>query len=77
VLPTGDGGVVVDLVARVPAEDNVAEAEAARRVGFGRALEFVDVQVLATQDAVDVADGDLDLAGAALGDAIEGGVLSG
>ncbi len=60
VLPSGDGAVVVGVVARVPAEDHVAEAETA----FGRALELVLVQVFAAQDAVDVAAGHLDLVGA-------------
>ena len=59
VLPAGDRGVVVALVVSVPAEDHVAEAEAA----IGGAEELVAVKVLAAQDAVDVAAGDLDLAG--------------
>ena len=63
VLPAGELGVVVGLVGDVPAEDDVAEAEAAGRRRLGRAEELVDVQVLAAQDAVDVADRDLDLAG--------------
>ena len=58
-LPAGDLGVVVALVGRVPAEDHVAEAEAA----FGGAEELVAVQVLAAQDAVDVAARNLDLDG--------------
>jgi hypothetical protein len=68
VLPAGERRVVVGLVADVPAEDDVAEAEAAGRRGLGGAEELVDVQVLAAQDAVDVADRDLDLAAAALAD---------
>ena len=61
-LPAGDLGVVVALVLAVPAEHHVAEAEAA----FHRAEELVLVQVLAAQDAVDVAAGDLDLVRAVL-----------
>ena len=66
VLPAGDLGVVVALVVRVPAEHHVAEAEAALGVRLGGAEELVDVQVLAAQDAVDVAARDLDLAGVGL-----------
>jgi hypothetical protein len=71
VLPAGDLRVVVAQVVRVPAEDDVAEAEAALR----RAEELVAVQVLAAQDAVDVADRDLDLADARLADRGDRGVF--
>jgi hypothetical protein len=58
VVPAGELGVVVALVVHVPAEHHVAEAEAALDGGE----ELVAVDVLAAQDAVDVADGDLHLA---------------
>ena len=77
VLPAGERGVVVGLVGDVPAEDDVAEAEAARRRRLGGAEELVDVQVLAAQDAVDVADRDLDLVAAALADGGERRMLWG
>ena len=48
---------------RIPAEDHVAESE----TGLRGAEELVAMQILAAQDAVDVADGDLDLAGEAVG----------
>jgi hypothetical protein len=62
VLPARGLRVVVGHVVAVPAEHHVAEAEA--RVAS--AFELVAVQVLAAQDAVDVADRDLDLRGAGL-----------
>jgi hypothetical protein len=54
-VPARVGHVVVELVVGVPAEDHVAEAEAT----VERGEELVAVQVLATQDAVDVVDADL------------------
>src|SRR6185503_276329 len=56
-VPPRVGRVVVADVAGVPAEDDVAEAEAGRR---GRE-ELLLMEVFAAQDAVDVGDGDLDL----------------
>ena len=77
VLPAGERRVVVGLVGDVPAEDDVAEAEAAGRRWLGGAEELVDVQVLAAQDAVDVAHRDLDLGAAALANGGERGMLWG
>src|ERR1700738_3942214 len=56
-VPAGHLRVVVELVARVPAEDHVAEAEAT----LGHAPELVQRDVLAAQDAVDVESAQLDL----------------
>ena len=61
-VPAGDAGVVVEDVGRVPAEDDVAEAE---RVLEG-APELLERDVLAAQDAVDVVAADLDAADAML-----------
>ncbi len=55
-VPAGHRGVVVTLVAHVPAEDDVAKAEATLRGGE----ELVLVQVLAAQHAVDVGHRHLD-----------------
>ena len=55
-VPARDLRVVVADVLRVPAEHDVAEAEAA----LDRRHELVLVDVLAAQDAVDVRHGDLD-----------------
>ena len=60
-VPAGVGDVVVELVVHVPAQHHVAEAEAA----FQRRVEFVDVDVLAAQDAVDVVHPHLDVGQAA------------
>ena len=66
-VPAGERRVVVADVLRVPAEHDVAEAEAA----FGRGLELVLVDVLAAQDAVDVGDGDLDAGAGRLADRVD------
>ena len=55
-VPAGQRRVVVALVVHIPAEDNVAKAEAT----FGSGEEFVLVQILAAQHAVDVGHSDLD-----------------
>src|SRR5204862_7164005 len=60
-VPTGQRGVVVAMIGHIPAEDDVAETEAA----FDCGKEFVLVQVLSAQYAVDVGHRDLDaIAGA-------------
>ena len=61
-VPAGDLGVVVEDVADVPAEDDVAEAEPVSQ----RAPELVERDVLAAQDAVDVEPADLHLLDAPL-----------
>jgi hypothetical protein len=76
VLPAGQRAVVVADVGAVPAEHDVAEAEAAIRRLLSRTEELVLVQVLAAQDAVDVADGDLDLAGAAVAHGLQRRMLA-
>jgi hypothetical protein len=55
-MPAGIGAVVVADVAGVPAEDDVAEAEAV----LGGGEELVLMEVFAAEDAVDVGDGDFD-----------------
>ena len=55
-LPARCGRVVVGGIHHVPSEHHVAKPKTASRVGFGSAQELVTVQVLAAQDAVDVAD---------------------
>jgi hypothetical protein len=67
VVPAGQLGVVVAGIVDVPAEDDVAEAEAA----LHRRVELVPVQILPAQHAVDVADGDLDLGELRARDGIE------
>ena len=74
VLPARHRGVVVAAVGHVPAQHHVAKAKAAGRVGFGGAQEFVLVQDLAAQHAVDVADGHLDLGRARFFDRLQCGV---
>ena len=59
-MPTGVGDVVVELVVRIPAHDDVAEAEAL----FENAEELVARDVFAAQDSIDVRDAELDLADA-------------
>jgi hypothetical protein len=49
-VPAGQGRVVVALIVHVPAEHDVAKAEPA----LDRGKEFVLVEVLAAQHAVDV-----------------------
>src|SRR5262249_2335873 len=61
-MPARDGHVVVQLVSDVPAEDDVAEAQAS----FGDPPELVQRHVLAAQDAVDVEAAELHLAHAVL-----------
>ena len=63
-VPAGDPGVVVEDVADVPAEDDVAEAEAR----LEHAPELLERDVFAAQHAVDVEPADLDLLDAALGE---------
>src|SRR5678815_537208 len=48
-VPPGDAGVVVEDVADVPAEDHVADTEAARE----RRTQLVERDVSAAEDAVD------------------------
>src|SRR6185436_12911719 len=55
-VPAGPRRVVVALVVRVPAEDDVAEAEAR----FDRGKKLLLVQILSAQDAVGVGHCDLD-----------------
>ena len=74
VRPARDGGVVVAAVRHVPAQHDVAKAEAAVRVGLGHAEELVLVQQLAAQHAVDVADRHLHLARARRLDRFHGGM---
>ena len=64
-LPACDGGVVVALVGRVPTKHHVTKSKTACGIGLCCAFEFVDVQILATQNAVDVADGHFDFLSAA------------
>src|SRR5207248_8138199 len=54
-VPAGHLRVVVELIARVPAEDHVAEPEPA----LGDGEELVEGDVLAAQDPVDVETADL------------------
>ena len=63
-VPAGVLHVVVELVLAVPAEHDVAEAEAP----VERGEELVPRDVLAAQDAVDVEDADLDVRDPALFD---------
>jgi hypothetical protein len=56
--------VVVELVVGIPAEHDVAEAEAARQ----RGQELLARHVLAAHDPVDVEDADLDVVDLARGD---------
>ena len=56
-FPSGDRCVVVELVAHVPSEDDVAETEALLQ----RGPEFFEADVLASQHSVDVETSDLDL----------------
>ena len=60
-LPTGGHGVVVGDVHHVPAQHHITEAKTTARIRLGSTQKFVDVQILATQHAVDVTDSDLDL----------------
>src|SRR6218665_2568445 len=59
-LPAGQPGVVIAMVMRIPAQHHVAKAEA----GLGCAFEFVTVQILAAQNAIDITDCHLDLGAA-------------
>src|SRR6187549_1695372 len=52
-MPADQVGVVVELVGAVPTEHDVAHAEAAAQ----RRAELAFVDVLATQNAIDVRDG--------------------
>src|SRR5258705_4455118 len=67
VLPAGELGVVVALVAGIPAEHHVAEAEAALDGGE----ELVAMDVLAAEDAVNVRYADLHLADVGAADRVE------
>jgi hypothetical protein len=53
---------------RVPAKDHIAKTKTTRRIGLDRAHEFVDMQVFAAQDAIDIADRDFDFAAPAFCD---------
>ena len=64
-LPSRDGGVVIALIRGVPAEHHIAKSKTTGWVRLCGAFEFVNVQVLAAQNAVDVADGHFDFLGAA------------
>jgi hypothetical protein len=66
-VPAGVARVVVADVARVPAEDHVAETEA----GLRRREELLLVDVLAAENAVDVRDRDLDLLDGRFADLVE------
>ena len=59
-LPARDRGVVIALIRRVPAKHHITKAKTACRVRLCGTFEFVNVQVLAAQNAVDVADGHFD-----------------
>src|SRR6218665_2192632 len=59
-LPAGQPGVVIAMVMRIPAQHHVAKAEA----GLGCAFEFVTVQILAAQNAIDITACHLDLGAA-------------
>jgi hypothetical protein len=61
-VPARIGDVVVELVVGVPADDDVAEAEALLQGG----QEFLTRQVFAAQDPVDVGEPDLHVGVAAL-----------
>ena len=75
VLPAGERGVVVGA-GRPMSQPNTTSQKPKPPLGrLGGAEELVDVQVLAAQDAVDVADRDLDLAGAALANRGERGMF--
>ena len=76
-LPARGRGVVITLVLRVPAQDHVAKPEAALGIRLGGAKELVDVQVLAPQDAVDVAHSHFDFAVAFFAHSGDGGVFFG
>ena len=60
-VPSGHLGVVVEDVGDIPAEDDVAEAEAGRE----GALQLVEGYVLAAQDTIDVEAADLEARDAA------------
>ena len=59
-LPTCDGGVVIALIRGVPAKHHVAKTKTTAWVRLCCAFEFVNVQVLATQNTVDVTHGHFD-----------------
>jgi hypothetical protein len=61
-MPAGELRVVVELIVRVPAEDDVAESE----VLVECRQELVAAQILSPQDPVGVEDADLDVFDAAL-----------
>ncbi len=67
-VPAGVGDVVVELVVGIPAQHDVAEADAGLEAG----KELVAAQILAAQDAVGVEDADLDVAEIALADDLAG-----
>ena len=56
-MPARVAHVVIELVAAVPAEDDIAEPEAV----FEGGLEFRAGHVLAAQDAIDIERADLDV----------------
>ena len=59
-LPTCDGGVVVALIRGVPAKHHVAKTKTSGRVRLCGAFEFINMQILATQNTVDVAHSHFD-----------------
>ena len=61
-VPAGEGGIVVELVVGIPAQHDVAEAEAV----IERGEEFLARDIFAAQHAVEIDDADLDVAEVAL-----------
>ena len=59
-LPSRDGGVVIALIRGVPAKHHVAKTKTTGWVRLCGTFEFVNVQVLAAQNTVDVAHGYFD-----------------
>ena len=73
VLPAGDRCVVVTHILRIPAHHHVAEAKAT----VDGTEKLVLVQVLATQNPVDVTDRDLDFIGTGFSDGGNGSMFIG
>ena len=59
-LPARDRGVVIALIRRVPAKHHITKTKTTGWVRLCGTFEFVNVQVLAAQNAVDVAHGYFD-----------------
>ena len=76
-LPACDGGVVVALIGRVPAKHHVTKTKATCRIRFCGTFEFVDVQVFATQNAIDVTHRHFDFLSATFFKRFECGVYFG